>query len=159
MNIKILLAGDGGQGIQTIANLIVNSVFETGFYVSEIPNYGLEQRGGVSLSYLQIQDSEIVYPKFSMADIILLLSDQAKERTKKYITNDTMVIDVDKYKTQLKDIRISSYNIFFLGIIAKKLISQDIIKQNTLLTLLEKKLGQKLFWPENKEAFNKGLNN
>jgi len=159
MNIKILLAGDGGQGIQTIANLLTNSAFTTGLHVSEIPNYGLEQRGGVSLSFLRMQDSEIVYPKFSSADIILLMSDQAKERTTQFITKDATVIDIDDHSKQLENIHKPSYNIFFLGIIAKELIDKGYIKKDTLVDLLEKKLSKKSFWTENQEAFNKGINN
>ena len=131
----------------------------TGVHVSEIPNYGLEQRGGVSLSFLRMQDNKIVYPKFSLADIILIMSDQARERTEHFITKDTLVIDINNYDEQLKDINKPSYNIFFLGIIAKKLIDDGIIKKDILMSLLEKKLGKKLFWTENQKAFNKAINN
>jgi len=84
MHLKFLLAGDGGQGIQTIADIICKAVFEAGHYVSFIPNFGLEQRGGVSLAFIQMSDQEIGYPKFTKPDILLIMSEQARERTTGY---------------------------------------------------------------------------
>ena len=54
MIIKILLSGDGGQGIQLMSDLICRAAIQRGFFVSHMPNYGLEQRGGVSLAFIQI---------------------------------------------------------------------------------------------------------
>ena len=80
MLIKILLSGDGGQGIQLMSDLICRGAIEQGFFVSHIPNYGLEQRGGVSLAFIQISDSEIAYPKFSKPDVKVVLSLQAERK-------------------------------------------------------------------------------
>jgi len=53
---NILLAGDGGQGIQTMAYVISQVIFDDKkFNISLIPNYGLEQRGGVSMVFLKIE--------------------------------------------------------------------------------------------------------
>ena len=45
MILKILLAGDGGQGIQSISDLLAQASFANGLNITQIPNYGLEQRG------------------------------------------------------------------------------------------------------------------
>jgi len=160
MLIKILLAGEGGQGIQTIADVISKTSFEKGLNVSSIPNYGLEQRGGVSLSYIQISDEEIIYPRFSHPDILLILSDQARERTKQYQVSGAKIIDVEDYKNSLEKegIKLQGYNIFFLGVITKLLEDKNIIKSEDVYKFLEKKLSIKSGWEDNKKAFEFGIN-
>ena len=44
---KIVLAGEGGQGVQSIAKILVEAGYEAGKEVLYIPNFGVEQRGGV----------------------------------------------------------------------------------------------------------------
>ncbi|EKE07213.1 MAG: hypothetical protein ACD_18C00157G0006, partial [uncultured bacterium] len=119
MKFKILLAGDGGQGVQTIAKIVSECFFVKNFEVSSIPNYGLEQRGGVSLSFIQVSDKKIFYPKFAKADFLLLMSDQARERTLEHVSDDTEIIDFKNYQEIILQNKISrsSLNIFFLGVV------------------------------------------
>lgn len=155
---KILLSGDGGQGIQLISDMLAQAAFANGFYISQIPNYGLEQRGGVSLSYLQISDKEIVYPRFTKPEVMLIMSEQARERTRNYETKETKKLDIADYAEKLGDLKIvkNSCNIFFLGILTKILEEKDILKREEVFELLEKKLGSKANWEENKKAFQFG---
>ena len=161
MIIKILLAGDGGQGIQTIANLLTAAAFSNDFYVSDIPNFGLEQRGGVSLAYLQISKEEITYPKFTKPDILLIMSDQALERTPQYQAVATKIFKLSDFEDKLKenDVLKQSYNIFFLGLLGSILEKEGFIKINKLHKFLEKKLGTKPGWVKNEKAFNLGIKN
>jgi len=157
--LKILLAGDGGQGIQLLSDIICRSAIDKGFYAASIPNYGLEQRGGVSLSFVQIGTKEIIYPKFTKPNILLIMSDQARERTKQHQFVETKIIDINDFKKKMDDVGVSikSQNIFFLGMLAKMLAAMDFCDQETVLKLLEKKLGAKLGWEENKKAFENGF--
>ena len=159
MNIKILLAGDGGQGIQTMAEILAEAAFRSGKQITLIPNYGLEQRGGASLAFLQIADESVSYPRFSKPDIFLLMSEQVKERTKEFKIEDLRFkIIIDDYKKFLEEnkILVQSYNIFFLGLITKILEEKKLIKKGVVSDLLEEKLGKKSNWKENKNAFNLG---
>ncbi|KKP59398.1 MAG: 2-oxoacid:acceptor oxidoreductase, gamma subunit, pyruvate/2-ketoisovalerate [Candidatus Magasanikbacteria bacterium GW2011_GWC2_34_16] len=154
MILKILLAGDGGQGIQTIAEIICRAAFQKNWHVSYIPNYGLEQRGGVSLSFIQISDKVIGYSKFTTPDILLIMSEQARARVKNY-ESGIMNYDVKDYAQKLEEQKIgkSSYNIFFLGLLVKYLEEKNVLKKEEVYELLEKKLGKKLNWEENKSIF------
>lgn len=156
MMIKILLAGDGGQGIQSIADILAQVSFRKGLFVTELPNYGLEQRGGVSLSYLQISDEEIVYPKFSTPDILLIMSDQARDRTMNYHPGCSKIYDFVVFQTKLKEnnINVRSNNIFFLGILAQDLEVKNILTKSEIFLGLSEKLAKKTNWSENKKAFN-----
>lgn len=155
MLIKILLSGDGGQGIQLVSDMLAQAAFANGFFVSQIPNFGLEQRGGVSLSYLVISDKEINYPRFTKPDALLVMSEQARERTRNYETNETKKLDVSDFENKLAEQKFgrSSYNIFFLGFLAKMLEEKNILQREKVFELLEKKLGGKLNWTENKKAW------
>jgi Pyruvate/2-oxoacid:ferredoxin oxidoreductase gamma subunit len=155
MNIKILLSGDGGQGIQLIADMVIQVAFGNDFFVTSIPNYGLEQRGGVSLNFIQISDKKIVYPKFSKADMLLAMSHQAEERSEGYKNTECRILNIEDFIEKLKenDINLKSYNIFFLGLIARFLEEKNVLKVDDIFKMLEKKLETKSGWEENKKAF------
>lgn len=89
---KILAAGEGGQGVQSIVEILALSLHQQGKFVSYMPNFGVEQRGGVSLGFLQIDDKKISYPKFSLADIIIALSDRAIPAVANFIKDNTIFI-------------------------------------------------------------------
>ena len=90
--IRIVIAGEGGQGAQTIAKLFALASFENDKEVSYLPNFGVEQRGGVSVAFLQISDEDIPFPKFKFADLLVVLSPRSVERSRIYVTKDTTVI-------------------------------------------------------------------
>jgi len=92
VNKRILIAGEGGQGVQVIAKILARASFASGKKVAYLPNFGVEQRGGVSLSFLQISDYKIVYPKFWEADIVVILAHRAIPRISQHITKKTLII-------------------------------------------------------------------
>ena len=90
---KILLAGEGGQGIQVMGQILNRAAFSSGFESVYIPNYGVEQRGGVSLAYVQISTSAIPYPKFKIADFLVVMCLRAIPRVQDYSCKKTTVIN------------------------------------------------------------------
>ncbi len=89
---KIALAGEGGQGVQSVANILAEAANDNGQEAIYIPNFGVEQRGGVSIAYVQIDEKVIGSPKFKIADIVVALSDRAIERTKRYVGPETVFV-------------------------------------------------------------------
>ena len=59
---NILIAGSGGQGVQTIGKLMTEIGMENGFEVSFIPSYGPEMRGGTSNCGVNISEEPIASP-------------------------------------------------------------------------------------------------
>lgn len=159
MLLKLLLSGDGGQGVQTIADVLSQAVLKSGLEIMSIPNYGLEQRGGISLVFIKISDKEIGYPKFTTSDILLILSDQARMRTEQYQKGDITILDIGNFKDVLlkEKIKIQSFNIFFLGVLAKILADKKVCETGDVTVQLERKLGKKPGWEENKRAFELGI--
>jgi 2-oxoglutarate ferredoxin oxidoreductase subunit gamma len=89
---KIALAGEGGQGVQSVAGIITEAANDNGREALYIPNFGVEQRGGVSIAYVQIADEKIGSPKFKKADIVIALSDRAVRRTAEYVDGRTTFV-------------------------------------------------------------------
>lgn len=90
--IKIAIAGEGGQGVQSIAEILAEAANEEGKSALYIPNFGVEQRGGVSIAFVQISNGQIGAPKFQKADILIPVSPRAVQRTTMYAGKDTIYI-------------------------------------------------------------------
>jgi len=90
--VKVAIAGEGGQGVQSIAEILAEAANEEGKNALYIPNFGVEQRGGVSIAFVQISDGEIGFPKFTKADILIPVSPRAVQRTTMYAGKDTVYI-------------------------------------------------------------------
>ncbi len=98
--VKIALAGEGGQGVQSVAGIMVGAANDKGREALYIPNFGVEQRGGVSVAFCQISDDKIGSPKFKKADLVIALSDRAVRRTTQYVDENTVFI----YDSSIEDI-------------------------------------------------------
>lgn len=91
-NYRILIAGEGGQGVQAIAAILARVAHATNKKVVHLPNFGVEQRGGVSLAFIQISDKEIAFPKFQNADLAVILAERAIPRIKEYLTGKPVLM-------------------------------------------------------------------
>ncbi|MEK7447749.1 MAG: 2-oxoacid:acceptor oxidoreductase family protein [Patescibacteria group bacterium] len=103
---RILISGEGGQGIQALSKILSTTAHMSGMKSLYVPNYGVEQRGGVSLGFVQISNREIGFPKFQNADILVILAERAIPRVREYITKNTLIIHDETLVSEasLKDI-------------------------------------------------------
>lgn len=90
--IKIALAGEGGQGVQSVAEILAEAAYNNNQQALYIPNFGLEQRGGVSIAFIQFSDLRIGAPKFHKADVVVALSERAVSRTSMYSGPETLFV-------------------------------------------------------------------
>lgn len=170
---RIVLAGEGGHGVQSVAKILVEAAYEAGKEVLYIPNFGVEQRGGVSIAFCQIADEKIGEPRFSKGDIIVMLSDRAIERCSTYVDENSTVIydtslchDVPQYKAKkvigidankIAHSELSSrvFNIIVLGIILK---ATEVVPLENVKGAMEHALGKKFdAKPELRELNYKAL--
>ncbi|MGE5588418.1 MAG: 2-oxoacid:acceptor oxidoreductase family protein [Clostridia bacterium] len=91
-NMKIALAGEGGQGVQLVGEVLALAGFLSGLHALYIPNFGVEQRGGVSLAYVQLGRYPIGSPKFRHADVLVALSARSIERTRPLVGPGTLLM-------------------------------------------------------------------
>ena len=96
--VKIALAGEGGQGVQSVAEIIAEAAYNEKKQTLYIPNFGLEQRGGVSIAFIQVSDTRIGAPKFNKAHVVLALSERAIARTAAYSDEDTLFVYDSSFK-------------------------------------------------------------
>lgn len=174
--IRIIMAGEGGQGIQTIAKAIAEAAVESGYMTSYIPAFGVEQRGTPSVSFVIISDSAIHYPRFEVCDYAIILRTRAIHRVEQYITPhtitlfDSSTVDYAKLpKLALRKLSLpatqiatekyhpKSFNMIILGVLSKLLE----IEQNITWNSAVYNLGDKFKDPEieklNHDAFDYGF--
>jgi len=138
--IKILIAGEGGQGVQAMAEILARAAFLEGKKASYIPNFGVEQRGGVSLAFVVIDEKPVVYPKFAKADILAVLADRSWARVKDYLDQQTKVIKGPAFEGGEKSNFPSKvWNVAVLGKINKV---GRIVSQENLVKALEQRFAK-----------------
>ena len=156
---KILLAGEGGQGIQALSKILSQALLHAGYEVSYIPQFGPEQRGTPSVAFIQFGKEKITYPKFSKADILVILRQRALKMVTPYLATETVVvfdsstiprnlISQNNSKvfgipaTKLAEENFSSkvLNIIVLGVLARKFFD---LAKNNVWTEVEKQLSKK----------------
>jgi 2-oxoglutarate ferredoxin oxidoreductase subunit gamma len=170
---KIVLAGEGGHGVQSIAKILVEAGYAANKNVLYIPNFGVEQRGGVSIAFCQIADEEIGEPRFSKGDIVIMLSDRAIDRCATYVDENTTVVYDTSVCTKKPEIKakeiialpankiandeLSSrvFNIIILGAVIK---ATNVIELKYVKDAMEQALGKKFaVKPELRELNYKAL--
>jgi 2-oxoglutarate ferredoxin oxidoreductase subunit gamma len=102
--VKIALAGEGGQGVQSVAEIIAEAAYNEEKQTIYIPNFGLEQRGGVSIAFIQVSDERIGAPKFNKADVVIALSERAVGRTAHYSDENTLFVYDSGFKVDETDL-------------------------------------------------------
>lgn len=106
MTTNIVLAGVGGQGILSIANVIGIAALDNNLYLKQAEVHGMSQRGGDVQSNLRISDEPIhsdLIP-FGGADIIISLEPMEALRYLPYlskkgwvVTNTNPFINISNY--------------------------------------------------------------
>lgn len=89
---KIIISGEGGQGVQSIAKIIAYTAFLQGKKAVYVPYFSTEKRGGVTEAWAQVGDAEPAYPKFAKADLWVALSQRAVPRIANYLKDGTKVL-------------------------------------------------------------------
>lgn len=171
--VKIALAGEGGQGVQSVAKILVEAGYEAGKQVLYIPNFGVEQRGGVSIAFCQISDEMIGEPRYSKADIVIMLSDRAIDRCSTYVDENTTVVYDTSVCTKTPDFKCKKligvdanliantelsarvFNIIILGVLLE---ATHVLELEDIKNAMELALGKKFaVKPELRELNHKAL--
>lgn len=175
-NLRIVISGEGGQGIQTIAKIISSACFDLGLYCAFLPSFGVEQRGAPSVAFLTISDQKLIQPTFEVADIGMVLSERAVKPIVKYINPNTTIIfdsstvpkeSLPRNTFKFKAAPIAEYasNKFapkVINVIATAILTRQInINDKNVWTRVVATLGSKFkdkdILEMNKEAFDFGI--
>lgn len=158
--VKILISAEGGQGGQVLAEILSQAAYNTDFKVSQMPHYGVEKRGGISLSYVIISKGTISNPKFSHADVVVATTWRQIEIPIKHLQRKSVIINGQALANILlgQKINFRSLNMTILGILINELKKQNIfLDEKKVEQIIIKKFKNKLNFSDNINAYNLGL--
>jgi 2-oxoglutarate ferredoxin oxidoreductase subunit gamma len=77
---KIIIAGAGGQGIMLLGKVLAEAAMLEGKYVTWIPSYGAEVRGGTAHCMVVISSTEIGSPYIGKADTLIIMNEPSLKK-------------------------------------------------------------------------------
>jgi 2-oxoglutarate ferredoxin oxidoreductase subunit gamma len=174
MLIKTVFAGFGGQGVLSMGLNLTQAAMLEGKYVTYLPAYGAEVRGGTANCTVSISDEEISSPVASSPTFVVALNQPSMIRFQNTIQSggimflnstliavppergDIEVVSIPANAMAEKLGSIKSANMVILGAFIKK---SNLVKLQSLIDglIVAMKGNQKLI-NINKEALNAGYN-
>ncbi len=89
---QIIIAGAGGQGIMLLGKVLAQAAMEENKYVTWLPAYGAEVRGGTAHCTVVISDQEIGSPHIDKPDTLIIMNSPSLEKFKDRIRNKGLLI-------------------------------------------------------------------
>ncbi len=106
---EVIIAGFGGQGVMSMGQLLTYSAMHEGKYVSWLPSYGPEQRGGTANCSVIVSDEPIGSPLITYPTIAIVLNKPSFDKFEPKVSHGGLLIVnsslVDK-RSNRKDITI-----------------------------------------------------
>jgi 2-oxoglutarate ferredoxin oxidoreductase subunit gamma len=127
---KIIVAGAGGQGIMVLGKVLSQAAMLEGKFVTWLPSYGAEVRGGTAHCMVVISDEEIGSVYIAKADSLIVMNSPSLEKFEgrlkdngSLIINSSLVMDCSRkdvflLKYPFTDIAISLGNIRVANMVA-----------------------------------------
>ena len=95
---SIIISGFGGQGVLFIGTAIANCAMNEDRYVTWMPSYGAEMRGGTANCTVVIANEEVSSPYQQMPDYVIALNAQSVEKFEQKVkTGGTLIINSSLY--------------------------------------------------------------
>jgi 2-oxoglutarate ferredoxin oxidoreductase subunit gamma len=92
MTERIIIAGSGGQGIMLLGKILAQAAMREAKYVTWLPSYGAEVRGGTAHCMVIISDTEIGSPYIDKADTTIIMNKPSLEKFKARLKNKGLLI-------------------------------------------------------------------
>ncbi|MEA4880847.1 MAG: 2-oxoacid:acceptor oxidoreductase family protein [Synergistaceae bacterium] len=169
----LLAAGFGGQGVMVLGQLVAYTGIEEGRYVTWIPSYGPEMRGGTANCGVVLSEEEIGSPVVDNADVLVIMNQPSLSkflhRVKKggTLVYNSDLVEYDGSRPDVTAIGVPASrialelgsdkiaNIIILGAVVE---SSGMVNPEVCVETIKEKLGKKKpkFLPMNLEAFERG---
>jgi len=108
MTQRIIIAGAGGQGIMLLGKVLATAAMKEDKFITWLPSYGAEVRGGTAHCMVVVSDSEIGSAYVSKADALIIMNapslNKFKDRLKRnglLIANSSLTGDFSKKFAQV----------------------------------------------------------
>lgn len=112
MTTEIIFAGFGGQGVILAGKILALAGMSEGKYVSHIPSYGAEMRGGTANCSVIVSDEEVASPVIERPDVVIALNKPSMTKFEQWLKPDGLMI----YNTSLIDIKPTRKDIRVVGL-------------------------------------------
>lgn len=105
---EIFIIGIGGEGAQTIGEILSISACTKNFATSFYPFYGSQMRGGESGCIIKIdtEGNDITNPTINMPDDFLILNDTFFDKYKKFASDTSKYYQIDNSNIKNKNIKL-----------------------------------------------------
>ncbi len=130
MDLKIVIAGLGGEGIIFMTQVFADGIYRSGHPVISTETHGMAMRGGAVISQIKIGDYHSPLIRYGEADILVGTAAEEAERNLPYLREGGMVIkntplkgphciDAGRIAREIGNIR--GTNIVLLGYVVARL--------------------------------------
>jgi 2-oxoglutarate ferredoxin oxidoreductase subunit gamma len=172
---EIIIAGFGGQGIQSAGMLLAYAGMLENRYVSWLPSYGPEMRGGTSNCHVIISDEPVGSPILDTATALLVMNGPSLEKFENQVVPGGIIItdsslvtnsptrkDVDVYEIPATKMASDLGNLTYANIIVlgKLLAKTGVVKAESFEKAMRKVLSEKKHYmiPDEMKALKLGEN-
>jgi len=159
MLIKAIFAGFGGQGVLSMGLNLIQAAMMEGKYVTYLPSYGAEMRGGTANCTVAISDEEIASPVASSPDFVVIMNQPSLIKFQNQVESggiifiNSSLVEANIPRGDIEIIRVAanelaeklgspkSANMVMLGAVCKKsnLVSIATLEEGLKATLASKK--------------------
>jgi 2-oxoglutarate ferredoxin oxidoreductase subunit gamma len=174
METSLIICGSGGQGILLAGTLLAYAGLKEGKYVTFLPSYGAEKRGGLSYCAVVISDVEISSPVVGYPMTIIALDNIGIDTYEDTLAKNGLIIlnsslikreikrkDAKVIKLDFNDIAKEMGNPRVLNMIALGvyIAQKKVLKLDSLISSLEKVISKRHLdmLEDNKKALEKGV--
>jgi 2-oxoglutarate ferredoxin oxidoreductase subunit gamma len=172
---RTIFSGFGGQGVLSMGFTLANAAMLEGKYVTYLPSYGVEVRGGTANCTVVVSDEEIASPVASEPDFVVAMNQPSFARFQSVLQSggllcaNSSIVDTSAARRDIEVLNIPTSelaeklgtikvaNMIMLGAFIK---ASDIISFDFVIKHLSEILGEgksKLI-KMNKEALDLGFN-
>lgn len=106
---EVIIAGFGGQGVMSMGQLLTYAAMHEGKYVSWLPSYGPEQRGGTANCSVIVSDEPIGSPLITYPAIAIVLNKPSFDKFEPIVSPGGLLIvnsSLVEKKSKRKDITV-----------------------------------------------------
>ncbi|MBD5559501.1 MAG: 2-oxoacid:ferredoxin oxidoreductase subunit gamma [Clostridia bacterium] len=173
MTEEIIFAGFGGQGVLLAGQIVTHAGMGEGRYVSWLPSYGPEMRGGTANCAVVISDEEVASPVVVEADSVVAMNRPSMEMFEQAVKPggllviNTDLIEVEPTRDDIQVIRVPANslaeeagtvraaNMVVLGAFNA---CRELLRDETIISSLEHIMGErkKHLIPLNEKALELG---
>ncbi|KPK98690.1 MAG: hypothetical protein AMJ95_02785 [Omnitrophica WOR_2 bacterium SM23_72] len=92
MTERLIIAGSGGQGVMLLGKILAEAGMRENRFVTWLPSYGAEVRGGTSHCMVVISDKTIGSPYIEKADTLIVMNQPSLKKFRQRLAGKGLLI-------------------------------------------------------------------